>query len=120
VRISARPTGVQVDDQLRTTLPHVYAIVDAIGGWMFTHVSTYEAPIAVANMLDGAGIRPEYRVIPRAIFTDPELAGVGLSEEQALAAGLEVETRRYDVGKTGKSRALGDRLRESGQKTLGD
>lgn len=42
----------------------VYAIGDAIGGWMFTHVATYEAPIAVANMLDGAGIEPDYRVIP--------------------------------------------------------
>lgn len=109
VGIRTGPSGVQVDEELRTTLPHVYAIGDAIGGWMFTHVSTYEAPIAVANMLDGAGVRPDYRVIPRAIFTDPELAGVGLSEEQARAAGREVEVRRYDVGKTGKSRALGDR-----------
>jgi dihydrolipoamide dehydrogenase len=48
-------------------------------------------------------------VIPRAIFTAPELAGVGLSEEQALAAGFEVEVRRFDVGKTGKARALDDR-----------
>ncbi len=109
VGIAAGPGGIEVDEELRTTLPHVYAIGDAIGGWMFTHVSTYEAPIAVANMLDGAGLRPDYRVIPRAIFTDPELAGVGLSEEQARAAGHEVETRRYDVGKTGKARALGDR-----------
>lgn len=97
--------GVVVDQLLRTTLPNVFAIGDAIGGWMFTHVATYEAPIAVANMLDGAEQRPDYRTIPRAIFTDPELAGVGLSEEEALAAGHEVEVRRYDVGKAGKSRA---------------
>jgi pyruvate/2-oxoglutarate dehydrogenase complex dihydrolipoamide dehydrogenase (E3) component len=109
VGIDSRPSGVQVDELLQTRLPHVYAIGDAIGGWMFTHVSTYEAPLAVANMLDGSGLRPDYRVIPRAIFTDPELAGVGLSEEQALAAGHGVAVRRYDVGKTGKSRALGDR-----------
>ncbi len=109
VGIEARPTGIVVDEELHTTLPHVHAIGDAIGGWMFTHVSTYEAPLAVANMLDGAGMRPDYRTIPRAIFTDPELAGVGLSEEQALEQGYEVAVRRYDVGKTGKSRALGDR-----------
>jgi pyruvate/2-oxoglutarate dehydrogenase complex dihydrolipoamide dehydrogenase (E3) component len=109
VGIESRPTGIQVDEKLRTTLPHVYAIGDAIGGWMFTHVSTYEAPIAVANMLDGAASRPDYRVIPRAIFTSPELAGVGLTEEQAAAGGYEVEVRRYDIGKTGKARALGDR-----------
>jgi pyruvate/2-oxoglutarate dehydrogenase complex dihydrolipoamide dehydrogenase (E3) component len=109
VGIAARATGVEVDETLRTSLPHVYAIGDSIGGWMFTHVATYEAPIAVANMLDGAPQRPDYRVIPRAIFTSPELAGVGLSEEQAVAGGYEVEVRRYDVGKSGKARALGDR-----------
>ncbi len=109
VGIESGPTGVHVDDRLRTSLPHVSAIGDAIGGWMFTHVATYEAPIAVANLLDGAALRPDYRVIPRAIFTSPELAGVGLSEEQARRAGYEVEIRRFDVGKTGKARALGDR-----------
>ncbi len=109
VGIESRPSGIQVDELLRTRLSHVYAIGDAIGGWMFTHVSTYEAPQAIANMLEGAGLRPDYRTIPRAIFTDPELAGVGLSEGQALAAGHAVQVRRYDVGKTGKSRALGDR-----------
>jgi pyruvate/2-oxoglutarate dehydrogenase complex dihydrolipoamide dehydrogenase (E3) component len=109
VGIAARAAGIVVDETLRTTMPHVYAIGDAIGGWMFTHVSTYEAPIAVANMLDGAGLRPDYRVIPRAIFTSPELAGVGLTEEQAAAGGYQLEVRRFDVGKTGKARALGDR-----------
>ena len=109
IGIETRPTGVVVDGTLRTTLPHVSAIGDATGGLMFTHVATYEAPIAIANMLDGAGIEADYRVIPRVIFTAPELAGVGLSEERALAAGHEVEVRRFDVGKTGKARALGDR-----------
>lgn len=109
VGIDARASGVAVDETLRTSLPHVYAIGDAIGGWMFTHVATYEAPIAVANMLEGRGERPDYRVIPRAIFTSPELAGVGLTEEQARASGRDVQVRRFDVGKTGKARALGDR-----------
>lgn len=107
--IETGANGIVVDEHLATRIPHVYAIGDAIGGWMFTHVSTYEAPIAVANMLDGAELRPDYRTVPRAIFTQPELAGVGLSEEQARSAGHEVSVRRYDVGKGGKSRALGDR-----------
>jgi pyruvate/2-oxoglutarate dehydrogenase complex dihydrolipoamide dehydrogenase (E3) component len=109
VGIAARPTGLVVDEHLRTTARNVYSVGDAIGGLMFTHVSTYEAPIAVANMIDGAGIRPDYRTMPRAIFTAPELAGAGLSEEQALATGREVVVKRFDVGKSGKSRALGDR-----------
>ncbi len=109
IGIEHGPSGIVVDEHLRSAVPHVYAVGDAIGGWMFTHVATYEAPLAVANMLDGAASRPDYRTIPRSIFTDPELAGVGLSEEQALAQGFEVEVRRYDVGKGGKARALGDR-----------
>ena len=101
-------TGVTVDDELRTTQPHIYAIGDATGGLMFTHVATYEAPIAIANMLDGAHERPDYRVIPRAIFTDPELTGAGLSEQAARDSGYEVEIRRHDVRRIGKSRAIGD------------
>ena len=107
--IGTGPKGVAVDDRLRTAVPHVFAIGDAIDGMMFTHVSTYEAPIAIANMLDGASLTPDYRTMPRTTFTSPELAGVGLSEEEARAAGYEVEVRRYDVGKLGKARALGER-----------
>lgn len=76
---------------------------------MFTHVSTYEAPIAIANMLDGARLRPDYRTMPRTTFTSPELAGAGLGEEQAVVAAYEVEVRRYDLGRLGEARALGDR-----------
>ena len=54
---------------------------------MFTHVATYEAPYAIANMLDGAELEPDYRTMPRAIFTDPVLAAVGLTETEARAAG---------------------------------
>ena len=101
--------AVEVDEELRTRVPHIYAIGDAIGGLMFTHVATYEAPLAVANMLESSARRPDYRVIPRAIFTDPELAGVGLSEPEALESGHDVEIRRHDVGRIGKARAIGDR-----------
>jgi pyruvate/2-oxoglutarate dehydrogenase complex dihydrolipoamide dehydrogenase (E3) component len=109
IGVELTPGGVVVDSELRTTVPHIYAIGDAIGGLMFTHVATYEAPQAVANMLDGAERRPDYRVMPRATFTDPELASVGLSEPEAREAGHEIEVRRFDVGRTGKSRAIGDR-----------
>lgn len=109
IGVETGSSGVVVDPHLRSTRPQVYAIGDAIGGWMFTHVATYEAPLAIANMLDDAGLVPDYRVIPRVVFTAPELAAVGLTEQQALDSGYEVEVRRFDVGKTGKARALGDR-----------
>ena len=109
VGIAYDADGIETDRHLRTTLPHVYSIGDANGGMMFTHVATYEAPYAVANMLDGAELEPDYRTMPRAIFTDPVLAAVGLTEAEARAAGHDVEIRRSDVGTRGKARAIGDR-----------
>lgn len=109
VGIAYDAAGITVDRHLRTTLPHVFAVGDAKDGLMFTHVATYEAPVAIANMLEGAAQEPEYRTMPRAIFTDPVLAAAGLTETQARAAGFEVEVRRSDVGTRGKARAIGDR-----------
>lgn len=101
--------GVTVDAHLRTTAPNVFSVGDVVGGMMFTHVATYQAPLAIANMLDGATHVADYRTMPRAIFTDPVLAAAGLTEEQARAAGHELEVRRSDVGTRGKARAVGDR-----------
>jgi pyruvate/2-oxoglutarate dehydrogenase complex dihydrolipoamide dehydrogenase (E3) component len=101
-------SGIKTDDHLRTAQPNVWAIGDAHGEMLFTHVATYEAPIAIANMLDGAETVPDYRTMPRAIFTDPVFASVGLTERGAREAGYEVEVRRSDVGTRGKARAIGD------------
>ena len=101
--------GVVVDRHLRTTVPHVFSVGDVVGGMMFTHVATYQAPHAIANMLDGAEQEPDYRTMPRAIFTDPVLGAVGLTEREARSQGHDVEVRRSDVGTRGKARAIGDR-----------
>ena len=101
--------GVVVDEHLRTTVPHVFSVGDVVGGMMFTHVATYQAPQAIANMLDGEARQPDYRTMPRATFTDPVLAAVGLTEDAAREAGYDVEVRRSDVGARGKARAIGDR-----------
>jgi pyruvate/2-oxoglutarate dehydrogenase complex dihydrolipoamide dehydrogenase (E3) component len=101
--------GVVVDEHLRTTVPHVFSVGDVVGGMMFTHVATYQAPQAIANMLDGEARVPDYRTMPRATFTDPVLAAVGLTEDAAREAGYDVEVRRSDVGARGKARAIGDR-----------
>jgi pyruvate/2-oxoglutarate dehydrogenase complex dihydrolipoamide dehydrogenase (E3) component len=109
VGIEHGPEGIVTDPQLRTALPHVFSVGDVRGELMYTHVATYEAPHAIANMLDDAGVEPDYRTMPRAIFTDPVLAAAGLTEARARAAGYDVEVRRSDVGTRGKARAIGDR-----------
>jgi len=75
--------GIRVNDKLQTTNPRIYACGDVIGGYQFTHVAGYEASVVLKNALFFPLSKANYRVIPWATFTDPELARVGLTEQQA-------------------------------------
>ena len=75
--------GIKVDAKLRTSNKRIYAAGDVIGGYQFTHVAGYEAGVAMQNALVMPTKKADYRVIPWATFTDPELARVGLTENQA-------------------------------------
>ncbi len=83
---------VVVDEYLRTNVPHIFAAGDVIGeqhgSQMATPVGSRQGGIAARNALAGQPLRPvDHRVIPRTIFTDPEIAVVGMTEKEALAAG---------------------------------
>jgi pyruvate/2-oxoglutarate dehydrogenase complex dihydrolipoamide dehydrogenase (E3) component len=75
--------SVTVDDRLRTNVPNIWGAGDVVGGLRFTHVADYEARTVVRNALFPFSARRDYRVVPWVIFTDPELAHVGLTERQA-------------------------------------
>jgi pyruvate/2-oxoglutarate dehydrogenase complex dihydrolipoamide dehydrogenase (E3) component len=75
--------GIEVNNKLQTTNPRIYACGDVIGGYQFTHVAGYQANIVLKNALFLPVIKADYRVIPWATFTDPELARVGLTEQEA-------------------------------------
>jgi pyruvate/2-oxoglutarate dehydrogenase complex dihydrolipoamide dehydrogenase (E3) component len=81
--VEVRETGIRVNQKLQTTNPRIYACGDAIGGYQFTHVAGYEATVVLKNALFFPLTKTNYRVIPWATFTDPELARVGLTEKQA-------------------------------------
>jgi pyruvate/2-oxoglutarate dehydrogenase complex dihydrolipoamide dehydrogenase (E3) component len=91
--------GVRLDDDgkplltdtLRTTAENVWAAGDATGELLFTHVGDYEAELVVDDIL-GSPRRRDYRVVPRVTFCDPEVASVGLTEEQARDEGRDVRT----------------------------
>ena len=70
----------------------VWAIGDVTGKGAFTHMSMYQADIVVRDILGQGGEPADYRAVPRVTFTDPEIGSVGLTEEQARAAGLRVRT----------------------------
>ncbi len=101
------PEGVHVSDQLRTTAPNIWSLGDVNGGAMFTHRATYDGPLAALNAVKGAGRTVDYRAVPRAVFTEPALASVGLTEREALAAGHEVKTGVSYFADSGRAKAIG-------------
>jgi mercuric reductase len=85
--------GIMVDERMRTNVPGIWAAGDVNGKAQFTPVAQYEARIAVEDMYrPGEGPAADYTVLPTAIFTDPELAGVGLTQMAAEEHGFEAET----------------------------
>ncbi|MGD9343681.1 MAG: FAD-dependent oxidoreductase, partial [Desulfuromonadales bacterium] len=90
---------VAVDPLLRTNFPNIFAVGDVAGPYQFTHTASHMAWYATVNALFGGlkSFKVDYRVIPWATFTDPEVARVGLSEEEAKATGTAYEVTRYGI-----------------------
>lgn len=99
---------IPVDDRLATSQPGVWAIGDAVGGWMLAHKAMVEGRI-VAENLTGSSRRVDHRAVPNVIFTRPEVAGVGLTESDARAAGVDVKVPQFLFSANPKSRILGER-----------
>lgn len=82
VAIEVDKRGIVVNEKMETTVEGIYAAGDVTGLYPFTHMAAYQARIAVGNAI-GTGSTTDYRVVPWVIFTDPEIAHVGLTEEEA-------------------------------------
>jgi pyruvate/2-oxoglutarate dehydrogenase complex dihydrolipoamide dehydrogenase (E3) component len=89
--LDPRSRVIATDGSMRAA-DGVWAIGDVTGQGAFTHMSMYQAAIAVRDILGQDGEPADYRAVPRVTFTDPEIGSVGLTEEQARAAGLRVRT----------------------------
>ena len=99
---------VEVDDYLRTNVPTIYACGDVIGPYQFTHTASHQAWYASVNPLFAPfkRFKVDYSVIPWTTFTDPEVARVGLNEQDAQRQGIDVEVTRFDLDDL--DRALAD------------
>jgi dihydrolipoamide dehydrogenase len=97
---------VVVDDHLRTSAQGVWAIGDVIGGIMLAHVASYEGICAVENIA-GHDRTPDYHAAPNCVYTDPEIAHVGLGEKEAKERGLEVKVGRFPFAASGRALTLG-------------
>jgi pyruvate/2-oxoglutarate dehydrogenase complex dihydrolipoamide dehydrogenase (E3) component len=96
--IEPGPRGIQVDDRLHAG-DGIWAIGDCTGGLMFTHNGKYQGRVAVSNIL-GRERTADYRAIPRVVFTNPEIAAVGLTEDAAREQGIGVSTAVIDLPTT--------------------
>ncbi|PNW45635.1 UNVERIFIED_CONTAM: pyridine nucleotide-disulfide oxidoreductase [Euhalothece sp. KZN 001] len=98
--------GIVVNQKLQTTNKRIYGCGDVIGGYQFTHVAGYEAAVVVQNALFFPSAKADYRVIPWATFTEPELARVGLSEKQARDRyGDKIEVLKQDFAEVDRAQA---------------
>ena len=90
---------VQTNDYLATLFPNIYAAGDVAGPYQFTHAAAHQAWYACVNALFGQfkGFKVDYRVIPWATFVDPEVARVGLNEQEAIQQGIAYQVTRYGI-----------------------
>jgi dihydrolipoamide dehydrogenase len=98
---------VVVDEKRRTNVPHVYAIGDVAGQPMLAHKASREGIVA-AEVIAGLPSAADYRLVPAVIFTDPEVGSVGMSEEQAKAAGYDPVVGKFPFSVNGRAIALGE------------
>ena len=99
-------SGVEVDSRLRTTNKRVFAIGDAKGGLMFTHLAGYDAGIVIRNILFKLPTKANYSAIPWVTYTDPELSQVGLTEAQAKEQyGDAIKVVQWEYAENDRARA---------------
>ena len=108
--LGIKPTrkGIQVDDRMRTAVPHIYAIGDvALDGPMLAHVASHQGIVAVEDALGHDAVM-DYRAVPACIFTEPQAAGVGLTEQQARDQGYDVKVGMFALANNGKAITMGE------------
>jgi dihydrolipoamide dehydrogenase len=109
-KIGAEQAGVAVTDrgfipvdiQMRTNVPHIFAIGDIVGQPMLAHKAVHEAHVA-AEVAAGENVAFNARVIPSVAYTDPEIAWVGLTEDQAMAQGVEITKGHFPWSASGRA-----------------
>ncbi|MEM9741470.1 MAG: mercuric reductase [Pseudomonadota bacterium] len=109
VKLSDRGT-VAVDEYLRSSTPNIFACGDVAGPYQFTHMASHQAGYAALNALFGRlwKTKVDYGVVPWATYTEPEVARVGLSEEEATAAGVAYDVTRYGLDDLDRAIAEGN------------
>lgn len=100
---------IVVDDQMRTSLPNVYAIGDCVPGPMLAHKAEEEGVVA-AEVIAGRQAHMHYKSIPSVVYTWPEIAAVGLTERQVRESGREYRAAKFPYSANGRARSMGENV----------
>ena len=98
---------IVVNDKMETNIEGVYAIGDIVATPLLAHVASKEGINAAYNAVKDAGKRVSYKAVPRCVYTDPEVAGVGLTERECEAKGIAYKVGQFDFRALGKAQAMG-------------
>lgn len=108
VGIACRHGFIAVNDDFETSVPGIYAVGDVIAGPMLAHLASEEGIVAVERMA-GLKSKVDYEALPSCIFTFPEIAAVGLTQEEMESRGMDISVGRFSFMANGKAAAMGEK-----------
>ncbi|MFB9865613.1 mercury(II) reductase [Rufibacter immobilis] len=109
IKVTLEKTGhIKVNSLLETSVPNIYAIGDVTANPAFVYAAAYEGKLAVRNAFNGAQLNTEFSALPWVVFTDPQIAGVGLDEKEAEVLGIPYEVSRLPLSYVPRSIAALD------------
>ncbi len=97
------PRGINVNEQLQTTAKNIYAAGDVIGPYNYTHTAIYQSRVVANNILQKQKISVDYRAVPRVIFLSPEVASVGLTEDECIKRDMRIKKAIAPVAIIGRA-----------------
>ena len=100
--------GIRVNEKMETSVPNIYAAGDVVGGMMLAYIAMAEGTVAAENALEQDS-KIDYNAVPQCIFTLPEVASVGLTEQEAAAQGHEVAIGRFPFAANGMAAIMGEK-----------
>jgi len=99
--------AIKVDEKMRTNIPGIYAVGDVVGKIMLAHVASREGIVAVEN-ISGKEVSMDYKVVPNCVFSMPEVASVGLTEEEARKENDNIKVSKFPFMANGKALSMGE------------
>jgi len=99
--------AIKVDEKMRTNIPGIYAVGDVVGKIMLAHVASREGIVAVEN-ISGKEVLIDYKVVPNCVFSMPEVASVGLTEEEARKENHNIKVSKFPFIANGKALSMGE------------